>query len=72
MEEHRTVARCVIDHLEDGPDGPGFYFTLTDEEGNETDPVGPFQTKEQAEDAFKASMEEAVTEMIKQALGLEE
>lgn len=72
MDDKRTVARCVIDHLEDGPDGPGFYFTLTDEEDNETDPVGPFETNEQAEDAFKATMEEAVKEMIKQALGLEE
>lgn len=72
MVDDRTVAHCVIDHLEDGPDGAGFYYSLSDAEGNETDPIGPFESKEAAETAFMTAMEEAAVAMIKEILGLED
>lgn len=72
MTNDRTIAHCVIDHLNPGPDGPGFYYSLSDAEGNETEPLGPFDSKEEAESAFMAAMEEAAVEMIKKTLGLED
>jgi hypothetical protein len=72
MAGNRTIARCTFDELEDGPNGPGFYYTLSDEEDNESDPIGPFGDAEAAETAFMAAMKVAAVEMVKQTLGLEE
>ncbi|MDE4297184.1 hypothetical protein PXK56_18530 [Phaeobacter gallaeciensis] len=69
--EDRIVARCIIDELNPGPNGPGFYYSLTDGDGNESEPLGPFESKEAAENAFMAAMEQAATDMVKKTLGLE-
>lgn len=71
VADDRTIAHCVIDELKQGSSGPGFYYSLRDAEGNETDPIGPFETAQEAEESFMAAMEAAAVEMIKKSLGLE-
>jgi hypothetical protein len=72
MADGQVIAGARIKHDENGHDGPGYYYQIIDESGNEVGgPVGPFSTQDEAEENVHAAIRIMIENMVREELGLE-